>query len=52
MHALFDTIRNITLLKRKLAEQLGLNIEEYTSTFQVTSGANVHNVVKLPRKKF
>ena len=32
----------------KLEEQLGLNVEEYTSTFQVASGASARFVEWLP----
>ena len=39
MHALFDTGSNITLQTRRLAKQLRLHVQEYTSTFQVASGA-------------
>ena len=44
MHALFDTSSNIALLKKKLVEQLHLNVEEYTSAFPVAWGANAYFV--------
>ena len=39
-------------MNRKLAEQLCLKVEEHNSTFQETSGANVHFVGQLPRTRF
>ena len=40
MHALFDTGSNIALLNKKLAEQLGLIVKQYTSKFKVAYGAS------------
>ena len=44
MHALFDTQQCYPAKQEELAEQLGLNVEEYTSNFRVASGANVRIV--------
>ena len=40
MHALFDIGSSIALLNRKLAEQLGLIVKQYTSKFKVAYGAS------------
>ena len=51
MHALFNTGSNVTLLNTKLAEQLGLKVEEYISTFRMASGASACFIGRLPRIK-
>ena len=50
MYALFDTSRNFTVLNDKLAKQLCLNVEAYTSNFQVASSVNVCTVKWLPKR--
>ena len=51
MYGLFDTGSNATLLNSKLAEQLGLNVEEHNSNVRVAFGANAHFVGWLPRPR-
>ena len=38
INGMFDTGSNVALVNRKLAEQLGLEVHAYSSTYQVASG--------------
>ena len=51
VYILFNTGSNVTLLNKKLAEQLDLNVEEYASTFWMASCAGAHFTRKLPRAR-
>ena len=48
MDVLFDTNSKVSPLNKKLAKKLSLNLDKYTSTLQVASGASVHFVGQLP----
>ena len=44
MYSMYNTGSNVTLLNRKLAKQLGLNVKEYASFFWLASGAHAQLV--------
>ena len=51
MYALLGIGNNVALLNKMLAEQLALNVEEFTSIFRVASGASAHFVGQLPKAR-